>query len=199
MCSHGPLAKYVKLLVYPCAANPGMFSPPTQVSDPDMHHGTCVMRVPWCMSGLPTSSFLWNQWREKRSRHSRCMRNPQFCVSGSRPIGWKACDCVVSGRNDKDKHNLIWCSFPGCSLVIINWYNFDIERSWFNILLYNYWKWCIFNYVLMFPEVFLISCASISSFFTEKRFQWALCYVGITGGHIHYDRNSACPLFSVRR
>ena len=26
----------------------------TQVSDPGMHHGTCVMHVPWCMSGLLT-------------------------------------------------------------------------------------------------------------------------------------------------
>ena len=27
-----------------------MFSPP--VSDPDMHHGTCVTHMPWCMLGL---------------------------------------------------------------------------------------------------------------------------------------------------
>ena len=26
----------------------------TQVSDPGMHHGTCVMHVPWCMSGSQT-------------------------------------------------------------------------------------------------------------------------------------------------
>ena len=45
------------------------------VSDPSMHHGTCVTHVPRCMSGLLT----------KRSRHSRHMRNPQFCISGKRP------------------------------------------------------------------------------------------------------------------
>ena len=28
---------------------PGTFSPPLHVSDPDMHHGTCVTHVPWCM------------------------------------------------------------------------------------------------------------------------------------------------------
>ena len=31
---------------------PGMsetFSTPSRVSDPDMHHGTCVIHVPWCM------------------------------------------------------------------------------------------------------------------------------------------------------
>ena len=52
-----------------------------------MHHGTCLTHVPWCMSGSLTSGFLWNRLREKRSRHSRRMRNPQFCVSGKRPIG----------------------------------------------------------------------------------------------------------------
>ena len=46
----------------------------------------CVAHVPWCMPGSLTSGFLWNQWREKRSRHSRRMRNPQFYVSGKRPI-----------------------------------------------------------------------------------------------------------------
>ena len=52
-----------------------------QVSDPDMHHGTCVTHVPWCMSGSPTCNG-----RGKRSRHSRHMRNPQFYVSGKRPM-----------------------------------------------------------------------------------------------------------------
>ena len=41
---------------------PGTFSPSSQVSDPDMHHGTCVTHVPWCMPGSLTSGFLWN-WR----------------------------------------------------------------------------------------------------------------------------------------
>ena len=57
-----------------------------QVSDPDMHHGTCVTHVPWCMPGLLTSGFLWSWWQGKRSRHSRRMRNPRFHVSGKRPM-----------------------------------------------------------------------------------------------------------------
>ena len=57
---------------------PGTFSPPSRVSDPDMHHGTCVMHVPWCMSGSLTSDFRWGRWRVKRSRHSRRMRNTRF-------------------------------------------------------------------------------------------------------------------------
>ena len=36
---------------------PGTFSPPPPVSDPDMHHGTCVTHVTWCMSGSLTSGF----------------------------------------------------------------------------------------------------------------------------------------------
>ena len=39
---------------------PGTFFPPPRVSDPDMHHGTCVMHVPWCMPGSLTSGFLWS-------------------------------------------------------------------------------------------------------------------------------------------
>ena len=65
---------------------PGTFSPSPQVSDPDMHHGTCVTHVPWCMPGTLTGGFLWNRWRGKRSRHSRRMRNLQFYVSGKRPM-----------------------------------------------------------------------------------------------------------------
>ena len=46
-----------------------------------MHHSTCVTHVPWCMSGSLTRSG-----GGKRSRHSWRMRNPQFYVSGKRPI-----------------------------------------------------------------------------------------------------------------
>ena len=83
---YGSLARYVTLQVAHAPGMPGTFFPPPQDSDPDMHHGTCVTHVPWCMSGSLTSGFLWSRWRGKRSRHSRCMRNPQFYVSGKRPI-----------------------------------------------------------------------------------------------------------------
>ena len=65
-------------------AIPGTFSPPPRVCDPDMHHGTCVTHVPWCMPGSLTSGFLlsWRCWK-----CSRRMRNAQFYVSGKRPIG----------------------------------------------------------------------------------------------------------------
>ena len=85
---NGPLTRYAKLRVVHAPGMPGTFSPPPLVSDPDMHHGTCLTHVPWCMPGLRTSGFLWNRWRGKRSRHFRRMRNPQFWVSGKRPMGF---------------------------------------------------------------------------------------------------------------
>ena len=56
---HGPLTRYVKLWVAHAPGVPGTFSrhrlqtkPP--VSDPGIHHGTCVTHVPRCMSGSLT-------------------------------------------------------------------------------------------------------------------------------------------------
>ena len=80
--SNGPLARYVKLRVAHGPGMPGTFPPPPRVSDTDMHHGTCVTHVPWCMPGSLTSGFLWNRWRGKRSRHSRRMRNLAYLVRG---------------------------------------------------------------------------------------------------------------------
>ena len=67
---------------------PGTFSPPPRFSDSDMHQGTCVTHVPWCMPGSLIIGFLWSWWRGKRSRHSRRMRNPQFYASGKRAMSW---------------------------------------------------------------------------------------------------------------
>ena len=71
-----------------CAGNPGTFSPPPQVSDPDMHHGTCLTHVPRCMLGSLSSGFLRSRWQGKRSRHSRRMHNQLFCVSGKRSMAF---------------------------------------------------------------------------------------------------------------
>ena len=83
---YGPLARYVNLWVVHALGMPGTFSLPPRVSDPDMHHGTCVTHVPWYMPGSITSDFIWSRWRGKGSRHSRRMRIPQFYVSGKRSI-----------------------------------------------------------------------------------------------------------------
>ena len=58
----GPLTRYVKLRVAHARECREHFPPPhlfqrkRLVSDPDMHHGTCVTHVPWCMSGSLTRS-----------------------------------------------------------------------------------------------------------------------------------------------
>ena len=75
---HGPLTRYAN-----GPGMPGTFSPPPRFSNPDMHH---VRHVPLCMPGSLNSGFFRSRWREKRSWHSRRMRNPQFCVSGKRPM-----------------------------------------------------------------------------------------------------------------
>ena len=64
---YGPLARYVKLRLAHAPGVPGTFSPPPLVSNLDMHHGTWVTHVSWCMLGSLTSSFLRSRWRVKRS------------------------------------------------------------------------------------------------------------------------------------
>ena len=55
---NGPLVRYVTWRVAHAPGMPGTFIPPPRVRDPDMHHGTCVTHVPWCMPGSLTSGFL---------------------------------------------------------------------------------------------------------------------------------------------
>ena len=94
---YGPLARYVKLRVVHPLWMPGTFFPTPRVSDPGMHHGTCVPHVPRCMPGSLPTGFLWCRWRGKRSRYSRRMRSQQFCVSGKRPI-----EVTQKGRSKSD-------------------------------------------------------------------------------------------------
>ena len=60
---HGPLTRYVNLRMPHAPGMPRTFSPPPRVGDTDLHHGTCVTHVPWCMPGSLTSSFLWSRRR----------------------------------------------------------------------------------------------------------------------------------------
>ena len=84
ICAYWQIRKIVGCA---CARNTGNASPTPRISDPYMNHGTCATYVPRCMPVSLTTGFLWRWCREKkRSRHSRRMRNPQFNVSGKRPI-----------------------------------------------------------------------------------------------------------------
>ena len=85
-----------------CTGNAGTFSSPPRVNYPDMHHGTCMMHVPWCMPESLTSGFPWSRWQGKCSRHSRRKRNPQFYVSGKRPMVWYSLSDILG--NDLQGH-----------------------------------------------------------------------------------------------
>ena len=80
--SHRPLVRYIKLQVVHAPGMPGTVSLPPWVGDPNMHHGTCMRQLLWCMPGSLTSSFLWSQWQGKCSQHSMCMCNPPFLTRG---------------------------------------------------------------------------------------------------------------------
>ena len=69
-----------------CADNVGNIFLLSRVSDPDIHHGSCMTHVLWCLPGSLSNGFLWSRWWGKRSQHSWHMRNLQFYVSGNRPM-----------------------------------------------------------------------------------------------------------------
>ena len=105
-------------------------SPLPRISDPDMHHGTCVTHVPWCMPRRLTSGFLWSWWRGKRSRHSRRMYNPQFGVSGKRPVVPVPYICGTICSQFYDRRYL-------CTSWIFRHHQ---EQYWLHLLLFcNYW------------------------------------------------------------
>ena len=79
---HGPLARYVKLRVAHAPGFPRHRRLAIQTCITARVSRTCRDT---CRDRL-TSGFLWSRWRGKRSRHSRRMCNPQFYVSGKRPI-----------------------------------------------------------------------------------------------------------------
>ena len=116
---------------------PWMFSPSLRVSDRDIHHGTCVTHVPWCMPGSLTSGFLWSRCREKRSRHFRCMHNPQFYVSGKRPMVW----------GHGGKYNLVALADT-------------LNRHCYTDILSNHmlcaWAWKVFRRNFVFIRCFLV-------------------------------------------
>ena len=97
--SRGPFTRYVKLRVIHAPGMPGRSSPtPTSTPTPTpketgwlrsqhgsrhVHYVRAVMHV-----GIANP-----RWRGKRSRHSRCMRNPQVYVIGKRPMQWSSTEC----------------------------------------------------------------------------------------------------------
>ena len=123
---------------------PGSFSPPTWVSYPNMHHGTCVTHVPWCMPGSLTSSFPWSWWRGKRSRHSRRMRNPQIYVFGKRPIDLPSSEASLSLSSDVSLASSLTVIFlaPASPIFFIGF-----------IFVEDFWFWFVVNDIVRFWKV----------------------------------------------
>ena len=126
--NNGPLTRYAKLRVAHALGIPGTLSQPLRVSDTDVHHATCVMHVPWCMPGSLTSSYLWSRWRENRSRHSRCMRSPQFCISGKSLMA----RYLIKHKNCKHWNRMIFYSHTIHIYTLLAWasYGYHFYKSW---------------------------------------------------------------------
>ena len=95
---------------------PGTFSPPPPLSDPDMHHGTCVTHVPWCMPGSITSGFLWSRRRGKTFPAfpaQRATRNYTYLVRGP----WANPDPAISD----------WC----LGLFLLSYIGVQTYGPWF--------------------------------------------------------------------
>ena len=66
------------------------------LGDSDMHHGTCVTHVLWCMTGSLTSGFIWNRCAGKTFPTGACatrefaylVRGP-FGQYGQYSLHWK--------------------------------------------------------------------------------------------------------------
>ena len=85
-CHHGPLTRYVQVWVAHAPGMPGTFSPsPTSKESTSMlsRHASRHVRDARAVMHVGIANPRW--WG-KRSQHSRRMRNPQFYVSGKRPI-----------------------------------------------------------------------------------------------------------------
>ena len=97
ICSHGPLTKYVKLLLRrECRERfpRHRLQRKPLVSDPGMHHGTYVTHVPWCMSGSLTRSGGGNV-----TSISGACATRNFTYLGLFPWG---------GKSDEMKRNVIY-------------------------------------------------------------------------------------------
>ena len=128
-----------KLLVAHAPGMPETFSPPQRVSEPDMHHGTCMARVPWSMSGSLISGFLWSRWRRKRSRHSRCITDMDYRWSGEKPL-LETCKFIVSGtpRNTFQNNSINDKQSPEKDLSqLTQWPLGNLNDSWLRHLLWN--------------------------------------------------------------
>ena len=120
-CAHGPLVRYVNLLV----------------AYPNMHRGTCVAHVPWCMSGSLTGGFLWSWKMRKRSRNSRRMSNSQFYVSGKKPVLW--CHHDIHWPKRTNKMLTSYCYVTSYLITPMDAMTVTLLRQWIRSKEYDIW------------------------------------------------------------
>ena len=111
-----PLTKYVKLRLYMRRECRERFprhrlQRKPLVGDPDMHHGTCVTHVPWCMSGLLTRGG-----GENDSGISGACTDPRFDVSGKRSVTPKS--DIPHKLNILHQYYAHWCPWFECCQCI---------------------------------------------------------------------------------
>ena len=120
---NGPLTKYAKLRFAHAPGMPETFSPSPRVSDSDMHHGTSVMHVSWCMTGSLTSSFIWNRWWGKHSGIPGACSTRNFAHLVRGPLvniwlwgvdsGITIFPSAVACRCSQEDFLMIWCRWCG--------------------------------------------------------------------------------------
>ena len=114
---------------------------------------TCIRARAWrtCRDACPrslTSGFLRIRWRRKRSRYSRCMRNPQFCLSGKRPMYFDT-NYSVSRRM---RRHLIF------SEIVINTEMWWLPWLWFIEIFVEVSnaiaRFCCLEWCIKFPQIY---------------------------------------------
>ena len=98
---HGPLTRYVKLRVAHAPGMPGTFPSPSKSKETASYRSRHASRHVRDARAVMHVGIDNPRWRGKRSRHSRRMRNPQFYVSGKRPMAFTQylkchCCCALS-------------------------------------------------------------------------------------------------------
>ena len=84
--SNGSPTRYVKLRIAHAPGMPGSFSPPPTSKDTASWRSQHASRHVRYARAVMHVGIANPRWRGKRSRHSWRMHNPQFYVSGKRPM-----------------------------------------------------------------------------------------------------------------
>ena len=124
------------------------------VCDPGMHHGTCVTHV-----GIASPRGCG-----KRSRHPRRMRNPQFYVSGKRPMLTVMNRAASYARNMimRNQHNWKRCKLIYSSNLQTCWSRYCSNTICFSALENRRWPchcWCSLerSWYLLGSQVYLLN------------------------------------------